>query len=210
MEEKGGKTNKGGKYIDSHHMLLIFMIVLNLVVLVLCLVFLGMQLVRREENLAHTQLEKEAGEYTIEIKPLRFDVLAKASYESTNPNQNAGTNLLSGKVVDKAEYQVIQSGSQLNDVLNTLHSASINTQEFDLVSIDESFFETGSVIAVAMEDQGLENFQVGKMTRDENGAVTIVGSYSSNSDVEKTYGAIVLIKVENVQTNSIELDISEK
>ena len=57
MEEKGGATKKDGKYIESHHMLLIFMIVLNFVVLVLCLVFLGMQLYRREENIANMELE---------------------------------------------------------------------------------------------------------------------------------------------------------
>ena len=206
MEEKGGATNKGGKYIESHHMLLIFMIVLNFAVLVLCLVFLGMQLVRREENINRMEADKDSGEYIIEVKPLRFDTLGKASYESTNVNLGSGTNLFEGTVVDNYEYKIISSSSELSSVLSSVRNTAIGIQGLDYVIADDSFYETGSVIAVAIEEKGLEGFNVGKLTRDENGAITVVANYTTNPDIEKVYGSIVFIKVENVQPKNLTLD----
>lgn len=209
MEEKGGATKKDGKYIESHHMLLIFMIVLNFVVLVLCLVFLGMQLYRREENIANMELENQSGEYIIEIKPLRFDTLGKASYESASANQNGGSSIIDGTVVDGAEYKIVNTGSELANVLSAIRNSATVAQGLDYVNVDESFFETGSVLVVAIEEKGLENFQIGKLTRDENGAVTVVANYTANSEIENTYGSVVILKVENVQPKSLTLDFTK-
>ena len=80
MSEKGGKNaNSDGKFIETHHMLLIFMIVLNVIVIALCLVLLGMQLVKRQEDIAG--VTGNGSEYIEEIKPISYELMGIYNYQ---------------------------------------------------------------------------------------------------------------------------------
>ena len=203
MSEKGGKD----KYIESHHIMLIFMIVLNFAILVLCLVFLGMQLVKREENISQMKANQTSGEYIEEIHPLRFFSLGSSMYESEDGSVEDGSSLLLGEVAGQAEYKIIESSLELSELVNSARSVVSSPSNFDYAAVDEDFFTTGCVIAVAYEDKGLENFSVNKMTRDETGNITLVANYSSSHEVESIHGALTLVKIDNVQPKAISLDI---
>ena len=210
MSEKGGKNaNSDGKFIETHHMLLIFIIVLNIIVIALCLVLLGMQLVKRQEDIAG--IRGGSSEYIEEIKPVSYELMGIYNYQ-TNDGGAVGANFLTGQVAGDAEYQMIQKASDLTDIMDNLRT---NFGEESLYSfsgldyVDDEFLETGSVIAIAYEKKGLESFELNKITRDENYYLTAIAKVASNEEIEGDYGTLVLVKIQNIQPKAINIEVSQ-
>ena len=77
MSEKGGKNaNSDGKFIETHHMLL------NVIVIALCLVLLGMQLVKRQADIAG--VTGGDSEYIEEIKPISYELMGIYNYQAND------------------------------------------------------------------------------------------------------------------------------
>jgi hypothetical protein len=210
MSEKGGKNlDADGKFIETRHMLLIFMIVLNIVVIALCLVFLGMQLIKRQADMAGIKTGDD--EYIEEIKPISYELLGIYNYQP-NDSGAIGANFLSGQVIGDAEYQVIRKASDLSDIMVNLRNnfGEESTYAFSGTNyVDDEFLKSGSVIAIAYEKRGLESFELNKITRDENYYLTAIAKEVSNEEIEGDYGTLVLVKIQNIQPKAINIEISQ-
>lgn len=201
MNKKGGNKVK---YIESQQILLICMIVLNVIVVMLCLVYLGMQLVKREEYLSLA----EAGnaEHIEVMRALRYDTIGVANYKSSDAIDD-GSELLKGKIDGRAEYEIIESQTEFEEMMGRIRSKSHNAEELMGVGVDADFFETGCVIALAVEDNGLETVNLNKIVRDEYYNVTLTASHTSNDDIDGVYGSIIIMKLDNVIPSKLNLDI---
>ena len=211
MQKQGGKnTCKGGLCVDAQQMLLVFMIVLGCIILILASVLLGMQLVKREASLAESKTDEISGEYIEELHTLRFEPIASFSYISDDSATN-GSVFLEGGIVGQAEYQVIGSVDTAAKIIELARTKLAETPDFGaLEALDDDYYASGSVIAVAYEAPGLETFSVNKLSRDENHQVTAVAKAKTNPTTANMAGQLVFVKVDNVQPKTIELDITQE
>ena len=211
MQKQGGKnTCKGGLCVDAQQMLLVFMIVLGCIILILASVLLGMQLVKREASLAESKTDEISGEYIEELHTLRFEPIASFSYISDD-SATDGSVFLEGGIVGQAEYQVIGSVDTAAKIIELARTKLAETPDFSaLEALDDDYYASGSVIAVAYEAPGLETFSVNKLSRDENHQVTAVAKAKTNPTTANMAGQLVFVKVDNVQPKTIELDITQE
>lgn len=198
MHKQGGKKSN---YITINQTIFIFMIVLNVIVLMLSLVLLGMQLIRREEN----QRYAEQGSYIEEMLPLNYKELGSFGFQGESnsfmPSAVSAT--------DQFSYQVITSQTELSSLLDEIQRQNANggtSLEFGR-SVSDKFFETGCVIAVTYQDTGLEKFSIGKINRDEHGAIDIIAEASTNPDAEGVFGKFVLLQIDNIRAKEVKLNL---
>lgn len=198
MSKQGGNSTKDN-YISIHQTIFIFMIVLNIVVLILSIMLLGMQLVKRElrENYSSNT------EYIEEMIKLNYAELGEFGYEDDSSSflKGASTN-------GNLKYRVFTSKDDLAGMIEDIQRQNANGAAglYKAAEVPDSFFETGCVIAAAYEDQGLEKFDIKKITRDEIGGITLVSDISTNKEVDGTFGKLVLIKMDNVRVKNIEVN----
>lgn len=198
MHKQGGKKSN---YITINQTIFIFMIVLNVIVLMLSLILLGMQLIRREEN----QRYAEQGSYIEEMLPLNYKELGSFGFQGESnsfmPSAVSAT--------DQFSYQVITSQTELSSLLDEIQRQNANggtSLEFGR-SVSDKFFETGCVIAVTYQDTGLEKFSIGKINRDEQGAIDIIAEASTNPDAEGVFGKFVLLQIDNIRAKEVKLNL---
>lgn len=198
MHKQGGKKSN---YITINQTIFIFMIVLNVIVLMLSLILLGMQLIRREEN----QRYAEQGSYIEEMLPLNYKELGSFGFQGESnsfmPSAISAT--------DQFSYQVITSQTELSSLLDEIQRQNANggtSLEFGR-SVSDKFFETGCVIAVTYQDAGLEKFSIGKINRDEQGAIDIIAEASTNPDAEGVFGKFVLLQIDNIRAKEVKLNL---
>ena len=198
MHKQGGKKSN---YITINQTIFIFMIVLNVIVLMLSLILLGMQLIRREEN----QRYAEQGSYIEEMLPLNYKELGSFGFQGESnsfmPSAVSAT--------DQLSYQVITSQTELSSLLDEIQRQNANggtSLEFGR-SVSDKFFETGCVIAVTYQDTGLEKFSIGKINRDEQGAIDIIAEASTNPDAEGVFGKFVLLQIDNIRAKEVKLNL---
>ena len=198
MHKQGGKKSN---YITINQTIFIFMIVLNVIVLMLSLVLLGMQLIRREEN----QRYAEQDSYIEEMLPLNYKELGSFGFQGESnsfmPSAVSAT--------DQFSYQVITSQTELSSLLDEIQRQNANggtSLEFGR-SVSDKFFETGCVIAVTYQDIGLEKFSIGKINRDEQGAIDIIAEASTNPDAEGVFGKFVLLQIDNIRAKEVKLNL---
>ena len=198
MHKQGGKKSN---YITINQTIFIFMIVLNVIVLMLSLILLGMQLIRREEN----QRYAEQGRYIEEMLPLNYKELGSFGFQGESnsfmPSAVSAT--------DQFSYQVITSQTELSSLLDEIQRQNANggtSLEFGR-SVSDKFFETGCVIAVTYQDTGLEKFSIGKINRDEQGAIDIIAEASTNPDAEGVFGKFVLLQIDNIRAKEVKLNL---
>ena len=198
MHKQGGKKSN---YITINQTIFIFMIVLNVIVLMLSLILLGMQLIRREEN----QRYAEQGSYIEEMLPLNYKELGSFGFQGESnsfmPSAVSAT--------DQFSYQVITSQTELSSLLDEIQRQNANggtSLEFGR-SVSDKFFETGCVIAVTYQDTGLEKFSIGKINRDEQGAIDIIAEASTNPNAEGVFGKFVLLQIDNIRAKEVKLNL---
>ncbi|MBQ1373169.1 hypothetical protein IIY67_03055 [Candidatus Saccharibacteria bacterium] len=198
MHKQGGKKSN---YITINQTIFIFMIVLNVIVLMLSLILLGMQLIRREEN----QRYAEQGSYIEEMLPLNYKELGSFGFQGeSNSFMPAAVS-----ATDQFSYQVITSQTELSSLLDKIQRQNANggtSLEFGR-SVSDKFFETGCVIAVTYQDTGLEKFSIGKINRDEQGAIDIIAEVSTNPDAEGVFGKFVLLQIDNIRAKEVKLNL---
>ena len=198
MHKQGGKKSN---YITINQTIFIFMIVLNVIVLMLSLILLGMQLIRREEN----QRYAEQGSYIEEMLPLNYKELGSFGFQGeSNSFMPAAVS-----ATDQFSYQVITSQTELSSLLDEIQRQNANggtSLEFGR-SVSDKFFETGCVIAVTYQDTGLEKFSIGKINRDEQGAIDIIAEASTNPDAEGVFGKFVLLQIDNIRAKEVKLNL---
>ena len=198
MHKQGGKKSN---YITINQTIFIFMIVLNVIVLMLSLILLGMQLIRREEN----QRYAEQDSYIEEMLPLNYKELGSFGFQGeSNSFMPAAVS-----ATDQFSYQVITSQTELSSLLDEIQRQNVNggtSLEFGR-SVSDKFFETGCVIAVTYQDTGLEKFSIGKINRDEQGAIDIIAEASTNPDAEGVFGKFVLLQIDNIRAKEVKLNL---
>lgn len=110
---------------------------------------------------------------------------------------------------DDAEYLVITRLTQLNNLQASYNKLSGSEMNFEMMlGVDENFFDSGSVIAVAVEGRYIGSLQTTKLSRDEQFGLNINMLQTNLDNVDfvtkpQLAGYLNLIKVENVQPKQL-------
>jgi hypothetical protein len=115
------------------------------------------------------------------------------------------------KADSKENYLVINSNDMLGDALSALHSASGAGVSFDGdiptdFSVKDGFFNSGAVIMVTNETEGLLKFDIKSVTRDADYNIQIDTSSKvkkSDDDSEEKTGQVIFVEISNIQPKSV-------
>ena len=140
------------------------------------------------------------------------------SYQETSLLYNAGDRedredgsylLEDYGLTDNATYLVITRMSQLENLQASFNKISGQESDFvNLLGIDNSFFDSGSIIAVSSENRYIGSLQTTKMSRNESYGLelkmkrTLIDE-SSFETKPQMMGYLNLIKVDNVQPREL-------
>jgi len=175
------------------------------VVFILALILFGM---RVQNNIDAQKEEKKRSEEIVTINSVDFDT---DSFGYQAPADGDGTmnylvNII--KADTNKNYLVINSNSMLEDVLNALRGASGDNGIS--YSVDESFFNSGSIILVTGEAARLSDFSVKTVTRDAqyNLQIDATAEYD-DSDLDTIDGRAVFVKIRNIQPKNVEVKVEK-
>ncbi len=154
---------------------------------------------------------------TNEVYLLTFNHISKLYGLNDRTPKDEGSYLLEDYgLKESSDYTVITRMAQLEKLQTSFTKLSGEEVNFaEELQIDNTFFDSGSVIAVAVEDPYIASLQPMKLSRDESYGLEI-NLYRTNldsSNYEETpqlVGYLNLIKVENVQPREITLFIDIK
>ena len=109
-------------------------------------------------------------------------------------------------------YAIIKTMAQLErlESIYQAHGASETDFASDL-GVNASFFSSGSVVALSVENQQLNNIKLSGVSRDEkyNINATLSSTYCDKNDLKQLQGGLVLIKIDNIQPQKISLQLVE-
>ncbi|MBR6811371.1 hypothetical protein IKM56_02965 [Candidatus Saccharibacteria bacterium] len=109
-------------------------------------------------------------------------------------------------------YAIIKTMAQLErlESIYQAHGASETDFASDL-GVDASFFSSGSVVALSIENQQLNNIKLSGVSRDEkyNINATLSSTYCDKNDLRQLQGGLVLIKIDNIQPQKVSLQLVE-
>ncbi|MBR0134148.1 hypothetical protein IJM16_02690 [Candidatus Saccharibacteria bacterium] len=206
MSDKGGKKEKES-LIDLKMILTAIIGVMLGAVFVLTLIFTGILLNERYHTMRaeHTQKEK-----VVDVVSVTYDEKKYSYYPAINggDNETDFDSLLRMLGTDK-DYYLIQSQTEYANVVSTIESlgGKISTEDFNL---PEGFFYSGSLILITAEMQGLTEFKVNSITRNEDYHLRIDVSKTASSEFYGLNGSAILIKVPNIQPDFVEVIRREK
>lgn len=177
-------------------------------VFILALILFGM---RVQNNIDAKKEEKKRSEEIVTINSVDFTT---SSFAYKAPDSAIESkNYLINKIKNGAEqdYLVINSNSMLEDVMNAIRGTSgDNTISY---SVDENFFNSGSVIAVTREASKLGSFEVKTVTRDADYNLQIDATEKidgENPAEGYINGYVVFVKISNIQPKNIEVKVTKE
>ena len=178
-----------------------------------CFIFLVVLLAMRVGSsnfFKDTQKNKE-NVGTNEVFLLSYNYASKLYGLGDKTPKTEGSYLLEDYgIKDNSDYTVITRMTQLQKLQASFVKISGEEANFaEELGINDDFFDSGSVIAVAIEDPYIASLQPTKVSRDESYGLEI-RLYRTNLEAEVTpplAGYLNLIKVENVQPREITLFI---
>ncbi len=179
------------------------------ILVVMMLIFVGVKMATGESNTSvasneditvrQVLAEEDRFNYQIEDANLNKDDSGAVILSNLN-TKYGGTN-----------YAVIESKTQLSSLLDTY--AAITGSEANYY-IDSSFFETGSIVAIAIENKAYTNLSMPSITRDANYnlTATIDAKRVTDDEIdeqEATTSTLFLVQIQNIQPQSVVIDFNE-
>lgn len=175
------------------------------VVFILALILFGM---RVQNNIDAQKEEKKRSEEIVTINSVDFDT-DSFGYQAPADGDDMTNYLVNAIKADTNEnYLVINSNSMLEDVLNALRGASGDNGIS--YSVDEGFFNSGSIILVTGEAARLSDFSVKTVTRDAQYNLQIDATAEYNdSNLDTIDGRAVFVKIRNIQPKNVEVKVEK-
>ncbi len=204
MSDKGGKENKANKesLIDLKMILTAIVGVLLGAIFILTLILTGVIVNERYRNIRaeHSQKEKIA-----DVVAISYDTKNYGYYPAVNGGgDDTDFKSLLRMLGTEKDYLVIQSQSDYEKVVSTIASLGGNITTSDL-DLSENFFYSGSLILLTAEMEGLTEFKVNSITRNESYDLRIDVSKNTKSDVYGIGGEAILVKIPNIQPSVVEV-----
>ncbi len=176
--------------------------------LVLCFIFIGIKMaggkvtfVAEESDITVRQVEAESFrlDYTLDDSQIAKDDKAAYIFNDLDAKNKANN------------YVVIESKTQLDNLLNTYEAVSGQKADAD---IDASFFDTGSVLAIAVEDKAFATVSMPSITRDAsyNLTATIDATRLTDEEIDSlktTTSTLFLVRVQNITPENVEVQFNE-
>ena len=160
---KKGELKKDSKdYLNYKTILTTMLCTLVGVLFILCLIFVGMEMASKDRRSIFTSNDVEVIPVYYEQQQVGYEI------EDWQISQDTDTPYIFSDFNTKyygKDYAVINSKTQLDQLMQTAASVAGETDFHDM---DSSFFETGSVIAVALEKKDYYSYNISSVTRDEN------------------------------------------
>lgn len=205
MGKKGGAEDNSSeslaKSINTKIILTTIMFVLIGAAFVLMMIFAGIQVSQKyEQNEAAINQKEPEVERVIELEYEAYEYTfgTDSEYSKTNHSQN----LVFEQLDEKGKYILIDSAEKLGDVLDAITRVRGGTNT-EMPKIEEDFFSTGALIAVGVQDRGFSDGSVAGVHRDADNNVFITLRSVAPYDTMSYGGAIYLIKIPNIQPNTI-------
>lgn len=204
---KKGELKKHDKdYLDYKTILTTMLCTLVGVLFVLCLIFVGIRMATGK-TLGGSSADVEIisinygqQQYNYSVQDWQLSKDTKAAYIFTDlETKYSGDN-----------YAVINSKTQLDTLLQTLNGI---TNQNNFYEIEESFFTSSSIIAIALEHKEYSSYNIASITRDAsyNLQVNIDAIRLNDDAISETSGAyasLYLIRVPNIQPRLVDLSIN--
>jgi hypothetical protein len=209
MSEKGGTSaNKNNStVIDTKVVLTTAICFLAGAAIVMGLILFGMEINKKYMALVDGDPALTDKDNITEVISVKYD---SASY-SYRPEVNADSSenqepkyytLL--KKLNCEKYCLIKSNTEYEDAINQVNMLGGRTEEHGL-QLEENFFNSGSVILITSEMEGLSYFGINSITRDGDYNIYINTSSIAANDTTNVEGDAVFIKIENIQPKYVEL-----
>ncbi len=217
MEEKGGDTtskddNKdiSTNYVDKKIVITVILGTVIGVLVIVGMVFAGFRIAENlnsEPPAPERPVAEEPDEPVLERIKVEYDTVISQYGVSSDSTSTYKNSLMHRYGVDDAEYTIIRSASELDDFVNTVNGTLdvANGATPFTYAVNDKFFETGSIIAAAVEDAGLGNVSIVDVYRDENYNLQVYANYQSPYDTTAVSGKFALIEVQNIQPKTVEL-----
>ena len=212
MEEKGGNTEGENKNISANYVnpkmaiYAIVVVVLGIGILA-TMIFLGIGVANSQQPTNENPPISNNDNPVLESIKIEYDETQMRYWPSQEYTDKYRNSLMHRYGVDDQEYAIIRTNNELDDFISAVNysedgSAVENPFTY---SVNDEFFKTGVIIAIAKEDAGLESMSVDEVYRDENYNLQIYANYSSPSDTMTKYGKFSLLQIQNIQPKSVEI-----
>lgn len=220
--KKGELKQNNKDYLNYKTVLTTMLCTLVAVLFMLCLVFVGMS-IGKEKTVVTAASD-------IEVMPVSYD-MRQYSYtlKDWESSADGDTAYMLSDLNTKYygdNFAVLNSRSQYDDLVDDAIKL-VNDGSFE--GVEESIFESGSIVAVALEDANYVAYEVASVTRDEyyniqvdvnaykEAPVAEATCYTTNSEAspcetEDSNGiqsSLVLISIPNIQPKNVKVVISE-
>lgn len=173
---------------------------------IMALILFGM---RVQNNMDARKEERKREEEVITINSVDFDTIS-FSYKVPGQGDDYENYLVNTiKKGTDSNYLVINSNTVLEDVLNALRGASGDNNIS--YTVDENFFNSGSVILVTQEGAKLSSFEAMTVTRDAQYNLQIdANAKYDESNIGDVKGYAAFVKISNIQPNSVEIKVEKE
>ncbi len=208
---KKGELKKHNKdYLDYKTILTTMLCTLVGVLFILCFIFVGIRMASGEsiisannEDIEIIAIDYSLQQYDYVVQDWQIAKDTKAPYIFTDLE----TKYSGGR------YAVINSRTQLNTLMQTLNSIT-SGDNFYGVGADDNFFESSSVVAIALEDINYSSYNIASITRNEDynlqiniDAVRLADDAITERDSSDS--DLFLVRVPNIQPRSVDVVINE-
>ena len=211
MNEKGGEDESnrsvGSNYINYKIVLTAILTVLSGTIIVLTLMFFGMQVSHKydQEQLAANRPAPDEVEKVIEIEyeATEYHYTADTLYSETDHQLD----MVFEQLDVKTPYYVIDTQEKLENVLGAI--TRVSNKEIVAPEIEENFFTSGTIILASVQDRGLGMGRVTGVHRDADYNVFVTLQKSAFLDTTNYSGVIFLIKIPNIQPGKVTVSVNK-
>ena len=206
MSDKGGKAKKES-LIDLKMILTAIVGVLLGAVFILTLILTGVIVNERYRDMhtKSTYKEKIADVVAINYETKSYNYYPAIDGGGDKTDYKSLLKLLG---TDK-DYLLIQSQTEYDKVVSTLVSLGTEISSSDL-NLPDGFFYSGSLILLTTEMEGLTEFKVNSITRNEYYDLRVDVSKTTKSDLYGIAGKAILVKIPNIQPGVVEVVLREE
>ncbi len=201
MSDKGGKAKKES-LIDLKMILTAIVGVLLGAVFILTLILTGVIVNERYRDMHTKSTYKEK---IADVVAINYEAKSYNYYPAIDggDGETDFKSLLRLLGTDK-DYLLIQSQTELDKVVETIASlgGQITSTDFNL---PDDYFYSSSLILVTAEMQGLTEFKINSITRNEYYDLRVDVSKNTKSDLYGIGGKAILVKVPNLQPSVVEV-----